>query len=57
MPRYIAYKTPIIAIMEKEGNPHDHPMMTEAFGFRVENLDQAVDLAIVMLLPKPHRKE
>ena len=52
-----ANKTPIIAIMEREGNPHDHPMMTEAFGFRVENLEQAVDLAIVTLLPTPHRRQ
>lgn len=47
---------PIVAVIEKEGNPHDHPMMCEAFGFRVENLQQAVDIATVTLLPKPHRK-
>lgn len=49
-------KKPIIAIIEDEGNPHDHPMMTEAFGFRVNTLEQAVDIAIVTLLPRPHRK-
>ena len=49
-------QTPVIAVMEKEGNPHDHPMMTEVFGFRVETLEEAVDIATVTLLPRPHRK-
>lgn len=52
-----AFQIPLIAIMEKEGNPHDHPMITECIGFRVENLEEAADIAKVILLPAPHRKE
>lgn len=43
-------RTPIICVMEKEGNPHDHPMITEAVGFRVETLDEAVDVALKILI-------
>lgn len=49
-------RIPVIAVIEKTGNPHDHPMMSEAFGYRVETLEEAVDIATVVLLPSPHRK-
>lgn len=42
-------RTPIIVVMEKEGNPHDHPMVNEATGFRVETLDEAISVAIRIL--------
>lgn len=37
-------RTPIVLVMEKEGNPHDHPMITECAGFRVDSLDDAIEL-------------
>lgn len=42
-------KTPIICAIEPEGNPHDHPMITEAIGFRVANLPEAINVAISIL--------
>ena len=38
-------KKPIITIIEKEGNPHDHSMIRELTGFRVENLDEGLYIA------------
>lgn len=37
-------RKPIIIVMEKEGNLHDHAMVREAAGFRVETLDKAVEI-------------
>lgn len=42
-------KTPIVAIMEKEGNPHDHAMVKEAIGFRVETLKEGLDIVTTIL--------
>ena len=42
-------RTPIICAIESTGNPHDHPMVTEAIGFRVASLDEAVECAIKIL--------
>lgn len=42
-------RTPIICAIEPEGNPHDHPMIREAIGFRVPTLDEAVEVAIKIL--------
>lgn len=42
-------KTPIICAMEPEGNPHDHPMITEAIGFRVKTMQEALNVAISIL--------
>lgn len=44
-----ANRTPIIVVMEKEGNPHDHPMINEVTGFRVETLEEALSVAIRIL--------
>jgi len=38
-------RTPIIMVMEKEGNPHEHPMIREATGFRVETLESGLSVA------------
>lgn len=51
-----AFQIPAIVVMEKEGNPHDHPMINESTGFRVDSLREAVDIATVLLMPAPHRK-
>jgi len=33
---------PVVVIMEKTGNLHDHPMVREAISIRVETLDEGV---------------
>lgn len=40
---------PIITIMEKKGNLHDHGMVRELTGFRVEELDQGLTIAKAIL--------
>ena len=40
---------PVIAIIEPTSNVHDHPMIQEAIGFRVQTVDQALDVAISIL--------
>lgn len=37
-------KKPIVLIMEKEGNPHEHAMVREACAFRVEKVADAIKL-------------
>lgn len=44
-----AFRKPIIAVMEKEGNPHDHAMLRELTGFRVETLDSGLAIAKAIL--------
>jgi hypothetical protein len=46
-----AYKKPLVVVMEKEGNCHDHPMLREAIGYRTEDLDQALNIVRAILLP------
>jgi hypothetical protein len=41
--------------MEKTGNPHEHMMVNEAIGFRVETLDEAVHVTRSILLPHAGR--
>ncbi len=45
-------RIPIILVMEKEGNVHDHPMVRAMAGFRVETLDQAAAVLEAILLPE-----
>ncbi len=40
-----AARKPIITIMEKNGNPHDHAFVRELTGFRVESLDEGLYVA------------
>lgn len=42
-------RTPTIVVMEKENNLHEHPMIWEAIGFRVESLEQAAHTAAAVL--------
>lgn len=42
--------TPIVAVMEKEGHPHDHMFVWEAIGYRVETIEEAVDIVKAILL-------
>lgn len=44
-------RIPVIAIMEPEGNPHEHPMIRESIGFRVATLEEAAHVLNVVLWP------
>ena len=38
-------------VIEGNGNPHDHPMMRETFGWRTDCLDEAIRIARLALEP------
>lgn len=42
-------RKPIILVMEAEDNIHDHPMIRDAAGYRVETLDEGIALANALL--------
>lgn len=42
-------RIPIVCIMEKTGNPHEHMMVAEMIGFRVETLEDALHIVKVVL--------
>lgn len=52
-----AFQIPTILVMERENNIHEHPMIRDSVGYRVDNLEEALWLTTVILLPAPHRKE
>ena len=43
--------TPVVLIMEKEGNIHEHSMLREACPFRVDNLEDALYVLTSLLAP------
>ncbi len=45
-----AKRTPIVCVMEEKGNPHEHMMLTEAFGYRVTTLDEAMHIIKAILI-------
>jgi len=49
-----AYEKPIILVMEKENNIHEHAMLREACPFRVETLKDGYHIMKSLLLPVPH---
>lgn len=46
-----AYRKPLVVVMERQGNAHDHPMVREAIGYRTDDLDEAIHVARSILLP------
>ena len=44
-----AYRKPVVSVMEREGNVHDHPMVQEITGFRVETLDEGLVTVCALL--------
>lgn len=46
-----AARNPAIVVMEKTGNVHEHPMLRQTTQFRVDNLEDAIKLAEIILLP------
>ena len=45
-----AMQKPVILVIEKTGNLHDHAMIREATGFRVDNLEDAAHIATRLLM-------
>lgn len=45
-------RKPIITIMEKQGNVHDHPWIREVSGWVVETLDEGIYVAKMVLNPQ-----
>lgn len=39
-----ARRIPIIVVIEKSGNVHDHPMVRDCTGFRLESLEEAIQV-------------
>lgn len=46
-----AARKPVVCVMEPSGNLHDHPMVREAIGYRVPELDAALAVVQAILLP------
>lgn len=44
-------RVPIVLVMEKTGNIHEHILLSEACNFRVETLEEACRLVKAVLLP------
>jgi nucleoside 2-deoxyribosyltransferase len=44
-------RVPIVLVMEKEGNVHEHLLLSEACNFRVETLEEACKVVKAILLP------
>ena len=44
-----AYRKPVITVIEREGNVHDHPMVQKITGFRVETLDEGLETVRALL--------
>lgn len=49
-----AFRKPIVLIIEKEGNLHNHSMVREASSFIVNNVEDAVWITKTVLLPMSH---
>lgn len=43
-------RTPIVCAMEPSGNVHEHAMLSEAIGFRVATLDEAIAVVKAILV-------
>ena len=46
-----AARVPVVLVMEKSGNIHEHGLLIEACNFRVETLDEAIHVVKAILLP------
>lgn len=44
-----AFRKPIVTVIEKEGNIHEHAMLNEMTGFRVETLEAGILVARALL--------
>lgn len=46
-----AWDIPILLIMEKSGNPHEHLFVRTIASFRTDNIEEAASMAYMLLLP------
>ncbi len=46
-----AFGIPVITVMEKEGSLYDHPFIRGLSGYRVETLEEGIELVKAVLLP------
>jgi nucleoside 2-deoxyribosyltransferase len=44
-----AFNKPMILVLDPENNIHEHPMIQEATGFRVDTVDKAIFIANAVL--------
>lgn len=44
-----AFRKPIVTVIEKEGNPHEHSFVRELSGYRVETLESGLNIAKAIL--------
>jgi len=44
-----AHRIPVVLVMEKTGNPHEHAMIRDCISFRVESLTEAVEIVRAIL--------
>lgn len=44
-------RIPVILVMEKEGNPHEHMFIRQCCNFQVETVEEAIFIAKAVLLP------
>lgn len=44
-------RIPIVLVMEDENNPHEHSMVRELCPFRVNNLEEGIEIAYKILMP------
>lgn len=44
-------RIPVVAVLEKAGNLHDHPMIRRTIGFRVESVEDGIAVVKALLLP------
>jgi nucleoside 2-deoxyribosyltransferase len=42
-------RIPIVVAIEAKGNPHEHMMLSEAYGYRVPSLDEALHIVKLVL--------
>jgi nucleoside 2-deoxyribosyltransferase len=47
-----ANRIPVVLVIETRGNLHDHPMVRDIAGFRVETLDEAIAVLEAVLMPE-----
>jgi nucleoside 2-deoxyribosyltransferase len=47
-----AWRKPTVVVMEETGNIHEHPMVREATGFRVTNLEDGIAILDKILNPQ-----
>ena len=46
-----AWEIPVVLVMEKEGNVHDHCMIREACPFHVESVEEACQVVTQLVMP------